>query len=124
MYEYLLLIIFFLCFFLFVYWVCNYENSKWKKIESLNISVGINRDNSYLDERGYLRCNTDKRLWHRKIAWRSYSGVWLFSKLDVHHRDFNKLNNNPSNLVALTRSAHRRKHTKHYTYSPLLLRFL
>lgn len=73
----------------------------------VNKSVGITYDNSYTDERGYLRWKKNERLCHRDIAWESGKrGKDLFSKCEVHHIDKNKLNNIPINLEVLTKEEH------------------
>lgn len=46
---------------------------------------------------------------HRYIAEQHY-GIKLTSELHVHHKDENKLNNNPDNLEILTASEHRKHH--------------
>lgn len=84
---------------------------KWNEIESLNKSVGITRENAYIDEKGYLRWNSNDRLCHRDIAWNAgLRGKLPFGQCDVHHVDLNKLNCDPSNLKVLTRTEHQRKH--------------
>lgn len=88
-----------------------FYNKKWNMIESLNEKVGINRENSRIDERGYLRWKTNDKLCHREIAWNvGIRGSDNFGASDIHHKDKNKFNCNPDNLECLTRTEHRETH--------------
>ena len=53
--------------------------------------------------------NSGKVYLHRHIA-SLKEGRWLTSEDQVHHKDENKLNNNPDNLEVLSRSQHARIH--------------
>lgn len=86
-------------------------NEKWNKIENINSKWNVNRNNSYVDGKGYLRWKNDDRLIHRDIAFQSgLRGVDKFGNCDVHHKDKNKLNNDPSNLEVLDRETHEERH--------------
>ena len=69
----------------------------------------------YEDERGYIR-DKDGRLVHRKVAEETlYNPRWHplpFYCYDVHHKDFNKQNNNPKNLQLWTPLEHVYYHKK------------
>lgn len=55
---------------------------------------------------------------HRYIA-EQYYGIKLDSTLHVHHKDNNKLNNEPDNLEILTASEHRKLHSSGSSYETL-----
>jgi len=99
--------------------ISNYLNKlKWNKIEELNKENNITRDNSYIDDNGYLRWRDDDKLCHRDIAYEQIfipEGMGLnkmFGRMDVHHIDGNKWNNNSRNLEILSRKVHNIKHGK------------
>jgi hypothetical protein len=84
---------------------------RWKTIAQLNKGLGISKTTVYIDRRGYLRWKESNRLCHRDIAWRNdIRGTARFGECDIHHKDENKLNNQPSNLEALTRYQHQIHH--------------
>ena len=85
---------------------------KWKNIASLNEGLGISRKTCYIDNHGYLRWKGNNRLCHRDIAWNSgkRNDSETFGNCDVHHKDGNKFNNQPSNLEVLTRLVHEMEH--------------
>lgn len=67
----------------------------------------------YIDAEGYFRVQfgkTSNKL-HRMIV-EAVIGRPLLSSEIVHHKDHNKLNNNPENLEIMTRSAHVVEHHK------------
>lgn len=88
--------------------------SIWDRIETLNKNVGINRDNSYMDDKGYLRWNSNNKLCHRDVAFKYlYKGkgfVEPFRNYIVHHVDENKLNDDPSNLKIMKEEKHEEIH--------------
>jgi len=70
----------------------------------------------YIDKNGYYRFSSNDRLVHRE---RAYHEIYLldrwkyplpFSFYQVHHRDGNKLNNDPSNLELLIKFDHEYRH--------------
>jgi len=73
-------------------------------------------EKTYLDEKGYLRFNDSGNLVHRWVAYnkiykptkRKYS--MKFRNYQVHHKDGNKLNNNPINLQVVSVSKHKSIH--------------
>ena len=69
---------------------------------------------SYIDNNGYERDSYDDRLIHRKVAFKHiYSFPEYperFRDYDIHHKDRNKLNNQPENLQILTRKEHKEVH--------------
>lgn len=64
----------------------------------------------YQDERGYLRDSRNTRE-HREIAERAL-GRKLTRNEIMHHLDYNKANNVPSNLVVCTRAYHMLLHAR------------
>jgi len=65
---------------------------------------------TYVDKNGYLRYSSSGKLVHRDVAKRKYGTL---SKWDqVHHIDANKLNNQPANLMKLSKSEHEIIHHK------------
>lgn len=95
-----------------VYWAWRYlYGKKWTSIEMLNARCNINRNNAYIDKKGYLRWKVGDRLCHREIAWNAgIRGKGNFGNSDIHHKDRNKLNCNPENLECLTRDEHQEEH--------------
>jgi hypothetical protein len=96
-----------------------HKNDFWVDIEKLNAGLGINRNTVYFDENGYLRWISNNRLCHRDIAFENqlhYGKNDRFSECDVHHKDKNKLNNNPDNLEVLTREEHEVEHNQIIIY--------
>jgi hypothetical protein len=87
---------------------------RWERIESLNQKVNINRDNAYIDDKGYLRWKIDDALCHRDIVFDAEvadgNRIENFASKDVHHKDGNKLNDNPENLEILNREKHQEEH--------------
>jgi len=66
----------------------------------------------YKDGKGYLRYRNSDRLVHRDVAYRE---IYLpnrryyslpFGQYHVHHKDRNKLNNDPNNLLIVTEQDH------------------
>ena len=86
----------------------------WDYIERLNEGLGITRKICYVDQNGYLRWKSNKRLCHRDIAYKyiykKHKFKLKFSEYEVHHEDENKLNNNPKNLKILTPEQHDLEH--------------
>ncbi|QNJ97015.1 HNH endonuclease [Constantimarinum furrinae] len=65
---------------------------------------------TYIDERGYRRYSGSEKLVHRHQA-EKMLGRKLRKSEVVHHKDRNKLNNNPNNLwVFPNQAAHDRVH--------------
>ena len=54
---------------------------------------------------------TLKSSYKARQAYRKYYGK-IPKGCDIHHRDRNKLNNSPDNLIALTRSEHLQEHSR------------
>lgn len=66
----------------------------------------------FKDEKNYDRFDNHSNSWHRKVA---YYKIYLknrtkyhlpFGKYEIHHKDGNKNNNHPSNLMLLTPEQH------------------
>lgn len=55
------------------------------------------KNNTFIDEKGYLRFKDSNRLVHRWVM-EKYLGIKLKPHQIVHHIDGNKLNNRPENL--------------------------
>lgn len=88
-----------------------WNRHRWETIQTLNAQVGITKETAYIDGRGYLRWKKNNRLCHRDIAWEhGLRGHDKFGNCDIHHKDENKFNNNPSNLEILTREEHQKEH--------------
>lgn len=65
-----------------------------------------------IDKHGYAREPKHSNAWHRKVA---YYKIYLkdrkkyplpFEEYEIHHKDGDKLNNNPDNLLILTPEEH------------------
>jgi len=54
-------------------------------------------DKTYIDEKGYLRFKDSNKLVHRWVVEKEF-GRKLRAGEEVHHKDGNKLNNDPNNL--------------------------
>jgi hypothetical protein len=67
--------------------------------------------NYTLGDLGYLRCTTgDRHYLHRRV-WEDHRGP-IPPDYDIHHKDHNKLNNDITNLVMLTKADHTRLHAE------------
>jgi len=65
---------------------------------------------AYIDQNGYLRNAETNELIHRSIAREKYG--YLSPEDQVHHIDRNKLNNDPDNLMILSKTEHEIIHGK------------
>lgn len=89
-------------------------NHRWPGIQRQASKLGYTRnwDYKYISVQGYLIDCTDrknKKEIHRQI-YEQYHNVKLTKHDIIHHIDGNKLNNNPDNLVCMTRAEHVRLH--------------
>lgn len=66
---------------------------------------------TYTDSAGYSRFADSGRSVHRWAAEKKVGGR-IFPGRVVHHRDENKRNNRPSNLLVMSRSEHASLHAK------------
>jgi len=66
---------------------------------------------TYLSGKGYARYKDSNKYVHRQAA-KKKIGRSLHSDEVVHHRDGDKLNNNPNNLQVMSRRDHNRLHFK------------
>ena len=86
----------------------------WYAIEILNEGLGITRYTCFVDNNGYLRWKSNRKLCHREIAYnyiyKMGSFELKFSDYDVHHKDEYKFNNQPNNLELKLREEHELKH--------------
>ena len=80
----------------------NYHWSGGRKKHSSGYILVYRPDNQLADKHGFV-------LEHRLVAEQKY-GRKLTSSDIVHHIDGNKTNNNPENIVVLTRSEHAKLH--------------
>lgn len=62
---------------------------------------------TYYDNNGYLRFKDSKRLVHRYV-YEKKLGKKIPEKMQIHHLDNNKKNNQPENLIMLTKEDHYR----------------
>lgn len=79
-------------------------------IEVENLKFTINRD-------GYYECTTKDRLMLHNYVWEKHNGK-IPSGFEIHHIDFNKINNDISNLQLVTPSEHGLIHSKSRNGSP------
>lgn len=89
-------------------------NHRWAGIQRQASKLGCIRewDYTYISVQGYLIDCSDrknKKEIHRQI-YEKYHNVKLTSNDIIHHIDGNKLNNNPENLICLSRAEHVRLH--------------
>lgn len=89
-------------------------NHRWSSIQKQASKLGYTREWNYIytSVQGYLidcKDRNNKKEVHRKI-YEEYHNVKLTSNDIIHHIDGNKLNNNPNNLVCMTRAEHVRLH--------------
>ena len=89
-------------------------NHRWSGIQRQASKLGYTRkwDYKYISIQGYLIDCTDrknKKEIHRQI-YEQYHNIKLTKHDIIHHIDGNKLNNNPDNLVCITRAEHVRLH--------------
>jgi hypothetical protein len=61
------------------------------------------------DPDGYYRKTKGDRAWLHHVVWTENNGP-IPPDHDIHHKDFDKTNNHPSNLVCLTPSEHAQVH--------------
>jgi hypothetical protein len=66
---------------------------------------------TYIDEKGYRRFKDSGKLVHRWVAENKVGGE-IYEGRVVHHRDGDKLNNDPRNLHVMSRSDHSRHHAR------------
>lgn len=60
--------------------------------------------------KGYLRNNVTRRFEHVEV-WEQHHGRTVPDGHDIHHLDGDKTNNDPANLLAVTRLEHKRIHS-------------
>lgn len=87
---------------------------RWTGIQRQASKLGYLREwkHTYVSQQGYLIDCTErnnKKEIHRKI-YEEYYNVKLTSNDIIHHIDGNKLNNDPKNLVKVSRAEHVRIH--------------
>lgn len=76
----------------------------------------------YVIDRTHPRANRDGSVYLHVIVAEKTLGRYLLPEEVVHHKDFNKLNNDPSNLMVFaTKSDHTRFHKNNCDESMLLL---
>ncbi|MFH1248527.1 MAG: hypothetical protein V1660_00050 [archaeon] len=72
------------------------------------------RDNTFVDSKGYRRFNKSKKLVHRAVAFKHIYNkekyTLSFKEYIVHHKDLNKEHNYPANLELLMKYEHEKKH--------------
>lgn len=61
------------------------------------------------DEKGYYRSSTDFKCYMHRYVWEYYNGP-IPKGYEIHHIDFDRSNNDISNLQLLSRSEHRKIH--------------
>lgn len=63
-----------------------------------------------INKNGYYECTTIDRLMLHNIVWEKHNGKKIPKGYEIHHKDFNKLNNNIDNLQLITPSEHTKLH--------------
>lgn len=89
-------------------------NHRWSGIQRQASKLGCIRewDYTYISRQGYLincKDRNNKKEIHREV-YEKYYNVKLSSNDIIHHIDGNKLNNDPKNLVKVSRAEHVRIH--------------
>ena len=69
------------------------------------MSTDETKEDTYVDDAGYVRYVKNKHLLHREIGERIL-GKKIPWNWDVHHIDLNKLNNQPTNLIVIPHLLH------------------
>jgi hypothetical protein len=66
----------------------------------------------YLQSPGHPKANKKGYVKRAVLIAEKYLGKYLTDNEVVHHKDFNRDNDNPTNLLLMDRSAHARFHAK------------
>ncbi len=70
---------------------------------------------TYVDKKGYRRFSDSDKPVHQWVAEKKVGGD-IYEERVVHHKDGNKLNNNPNNLSVMDRDEHSSLHARKRRY--------
>jgi hypothetical protein len=96
-----------------------------KKKRNLVDEKGKTKENTFVDEKGYICFENTGKTIHRTAAWQHlYSEKKYpkkFREYQVHHKDLDKKNNDISNLEIVTKEKHKKIHDEHRNNEELQL---
>ena len=91
--------------------LCATHLSRYTKYGSPLITKHAPPGSGHIDKRGYKRISANgKECFEHRYIMEQYLGRKLTSNEEVHHLDGNKINNNISNLIVLSKSDHAKLH--------------
>lgn len=85
-----------------------FETIQWKQANELVPGDRVKSCYWRIQRNGYLQLTNEERYIH-KIVYEHFNGP-LMPNIQVHHKDEDKMNNNPENLIGITRLEHKKHH--------------